>query len=194
MLGEVEAAQQEFESARGYFKQALSVDTDSKKAQAGIELCNSVEDFVAHNARYDVGNNFASMCNTVGISLIRSKKMAEGIAQYQSALNFLGTGFTGGRVAFNLGLGYMKWSKFEESQKWFSKAREMIPNGFPKLDDYIERVTRAIEAQAGEIVDISGMDETVATDADDFLELGPNATVSDQEEDRWFLEENLIAS
>ena len=78
-----------------------------------------VEEFLAHNALHIANRNFASMCNSVGISMIRSQKMPQGIEQYRLALQFLGFSFTGGRVAFNLGLGYLKWGKYHEALEWW---------------------------------------------------------------------------
>ena len=121
-LGEIELSQFEAEGAKDHFAAALIHDPDSDVANAGFLIANNLEQYITNYAQTSHWRSFASMCNTVGVFLVREGDIEAGIEQYSAAMKFLRDDATKSRVAFNLGLGYLRWNKPKDAINWLSKA------------------------------------------------------------------------
>jgi CheY-like chemotaxis protein len=167
LLGEAQLNLQNPEEARAYFEKALEIDGDDKKAQAGVV----VADNLASEGRIDdaklarqVSTSLASILNTIGITLVRSGQYDRGIEQYRSALAFLHHKDDAARVAFNLGLGLLRWGKTGEALPWFQKSERLSPEGFAKSTRYVKRLL--MSGSLGKTVEQElGGDEVKAAEA-----------------------------
>lgn len=129
LMGEVELNLRDPENARAYFEKALEIDADSVTARAGVVVAGNMREALAAPDPTQVTASFASILNTMGIALVRNGQYARGVEQYRSALAFLHSETDASRVAFNLGLGFLRWGKPNEALPWFRKSESLAPRG-----------------------------------------------------------------
>lgn len=145
LLGEVELNLHDPESARAYFKEALALDDKSEIATAGVVVAENMER-VLEAPLDQVPKNFASLLNSMGIALVKTGDFSKGIEQYQSALPFLHSDLDSARLAYNLGLGYIRWGKPKKAASWLKKSNE-LSGDFNKSRGLLHRVEVAIAAK-----------------------------------------------
>ena len=138
LLGEVELNLNDPETARIFFAKAIVIDPDSEVAYAGLVVADNMDKFVPLSSGSDVPRNFASLMNTMGITLVRSGQFSKGIEQYQSALYFLENNEDNAKVAFNLGLGFLRWGKPKDALPWFRKSEQLVGDGHSKSAGYVQ--------------------------------------------------------
>jgi tetratricopeptide (TPR) repeat protein len=149
MLGEVELSQLETKEAAERFREVLKYDPEHAKAQAGITLATNIEEFVAQYAMGDQLRSFASIANAVGVFLVRDGDVGKGIEQYKAACQFLRDEETRGRVYFNIGLGFLRWSRPEEALKWFYQAMQAGPRTRDKASHYAFATETRLKSRSG---------------------------------------------
>lgn len=152
LTGEVELNLRDPESARAYFEKALEFDPEDQKAKSGMVVSGNLKEMLEAPDAMQVPHSFASILNTMGIALVRNQNFAKGIEQYRSAMAFLHNETDVGRVAFNLGLGYLRWGRPHEALPWFQKSEALVPGGFGKSSTYVRqlRVSGVREIEANE--------------------------------------------
>jgi CheY-like chemotaxis protein/Flp pilus assembly protein TadD len=158
LLGEVELNVADPENARAYFEKALEIDGDAPKAKSGVVIADNMAEMLAAPDPMQVPSSFASILNTMGIALVRNGQFARGIEQYQAAMAFIRSKDDTARVAFNLGLGFLRWGKANEALPWFKKSEQLQPHGFGKSAGYVRRLVAAgkVSAGAGEEASLVG--------------------------------------
>jgi len=141
LLGEVELNLKDLDAARGYFKKALAIDPDGTKAKAGLTLVKNAAlvDTPAHEL---LGQSFASILNTMGIALVRSGKLERGIEQYRASLAFIDDNSSAAKVAFNLGLGYLRSGQPRKALPWFRKSEKLASADFVRSKAYVKALTK----------------------------------------------------
>lgn len=140
LLGEVGLNLRDPESARAYFEKALAIDPEDKKSQAGMVIADNMDALHEEQDPMHVPHSFASLLNTMGIALVRTGQFAKGIDQYRSAFAFLKNRDDAARLAFNLGLGYLRWGRPNEALPWFQKSESIAPSGFGKSASYVRQL------------------------------------------------------
>ena len=140
LMGEVELNLNDPESARKSFQKALHVDAEHVKAQQGLILADNMNDLFAAPTALQVPSSFASLMNTMGIAYVRNHNFARGIGQYQAALNFLPDGEDRARVAFNLGLGYLRWGKPSDALTWFQRSEAEHQGSGNRSASYVRKL------------------------------------------------------
>ena len=140
LMGEVELNLNDPEGARKSFQKALHVDAEHVKAQQGLILADNMNDLFAAPAALQVPSSFASLMNTMGIAYVRNRNFARGIGQYQAALNFLPDGEDRARVAFNLGLGYLRWGKPGDALIWFQRSEAEHQGSGNRSASYVRKL------------------------------------------------------
>lgn len=142
MLGEVGLNLAESDAARQQFEKALEIDPEDAHAKAGLIVAGNMEEaFAGGLARGDVAASFASLMNTIGISMVRGKDFERGIKQYLSAMPFVRRGQDMAKLTFNVGLGYLRWGRPDEAAAWFSKSMTAAPEGFEKANIQLMRLS-----------------------------------------------------
>ncbi|MGE0173443.1 MAG: response regulator [Oligoflexales bacterium] len=165
--GQVELTMNNTESAEKNFDKVLKMDKTNSAAQAGKVLTNNASQFFANvNNDNDMGKNFASMMNTIGIAKIKDGDLAGAVAQYQASIKFLTLGLSNkediAKVMFNLGLGYLKNKSLESALEWFQKAEE---NGGSKASKYVQRLSAVADGPkktGGYVGDLNLEEEEIA--------------------------------
>jgi CheY-like chemotaxis protein/Tfp pilus assembly protein PilF len=149
LLGENELKIRDYRSADKHFEQALKIDHEQPKALAGRLVISNIEEyFKTCDPQATAPLSFASLCNTIGITMVRAGRFEEGMKQYESAMVFAGNNHDSARVAYNLGLGYVRWNKPQEARDWFLKSFEISGNLFTKAKELAMRVDRIMAYQA----------------------------------------------
>jgi CheY-like chemotaxis protein/Flp pilus assembly protein TadD len=146
LIGEVELNLKDPESARAHFQKALELDPHDVKAKAGITVAGNMiemDELVKAPDAGQVPHAFASLLNTMGIAYVRNGQYSRGIEQYRAALAFLHVRNDSARVAFNLGLGYLRWGRPNEALPWFQKSEQLAPRGFGKSAAYVRQLLTA---------------------------------------------------
>lgn len=128
LLGEVELNLNDVEAARIFFAKALVADPDESTALAGMVVADNMSEFVPVSTAKEISRNFASLMNTLGITMVRNGQFSKGIEQYQSAMYFLQKNEDNAKVAFNLGLGFLRWGKPKDALPWFKKSEQLVGN------------------------------------------------------------------
>lgn len=152
LLGEVELNLNDPETARVFFAKALVIDPDSEVAHAGMVVAENMDEFVPVSSGTSVPRNFASLMNTMGITLVRNGQFSKGIAQYQSAMYFLENNEDNAKVAFNLGLGFLRWGKPIDALPWFRKSEALIGNGHSKSAVYVQLLLKKMGVKSKALV------------------------------------------
>lgn len=152
LIGEVELNLKDPDSARAYFEKALEYDPEDQKAKSGMIVSGNLKEMLEAPEPMQVPHSFASILNTMGIAMVRNGNFGKGIEQYRSAMAFLHNETDVGRVAFNLGLGYLRWGKPHEALPWFQKSEALVPKGFGKSSTYVRQllVSGVKEIEGGE--------------------------------------------
>ncbi len=176
LTGEVELNLKDPESARAYFEKALEFDPEDQKAKSGMIVSGNLKEMLEAPEPMQVPHSFASILNTMGIAMVRNQNFAKGIEQYRSALAFLHNQSDVGRVAFNLGLGYLRWGKPHEALPWFQKSEALVPKGFGKSSTYIRQLL------VSGVNEIEGNEEDLAFGKMDQKSKKQQGTVSDDAE------------
>ena len=144
LLGEVELNLNDPETARISFAKALVIDPDSEIAHAGMVVADNMDEFVPLASPTNVPRNFASLMNTMGITLVRNGQFSKGIEQYQSAMYFLENNEDNAKVAFNLGLGFLRWGKPKDALPWFRKSEQLVGDGQSKSAGYVQLLLKKL--------------------------------------------------
>lgn len=154
LIGEAKLNLLDYETARDCFTQALTIDPGYKMAIDGYRVAHNM---VEHkNEVGNIGLSFASVLNTVGITMIRNGNFQKGVEQYQSALTFLQKPVDNAKIAFNLGLGYLKWGKADSALSWFRKSQSLGLGDFEKSQSYVRMLEKAkMSLKSGGVSDTS---------------------------------------
>jgi len=142
LMGEVELNLKDPESAKAYFDRVLEIDDGHEVARAGVVVAENMAEALESPSALGVATNFASLMNTMGIAYVRNGQYARGVEQYRSAIAFLHSTGESARVAFNLGLGYLRWGKPSEALGWFQRSSN-FNSDFGKSAGYVARLISA---------------------------------------------------
>ena len=138
-LGNVALHELDIPLANSYFNKAKAIDYEDTKAVTGLALVENVTEWIAE-AR-SIPSSFASLLNAIGVSLVRSQDFKNGLDHYQSALKHVYDDKVKAKLAFNLGLGHMRWRNFVEALAWFKKANKFDPD-YEKPGTYIKKLSK----------------------------------------------------
>jgi len=158
LIGEAKLNIKDPEGARKSFQKALKLDADNLKASQGLIVAENMIDLFASSSPLRVTGTFASMMNTMGIAYVRNGNFAQGIAQYQAALSFLSTGADRSRVAFNLGLAFLRWGKSAAALTWFQRSEAEHQSTGNRSASYVRKLL---------LKGTSGIGEQIATKTPD---------------------------
>lgn len=143
LLGEVELNLRDPESAKAYFDKVLEADGDDDVAKSGNIVARNMEEAMEAPTAAHVAQSFASIMNTMGIAYVRGGDFKRGIEQYKAAMPFLHESNDSARVAFNLGLGFLRWGKPEAALPWFQKSEQLATDGFAKSAGYVAKLMQS---------------------------------------------------
>lgn len=154
-LGNLSLRDHDVAQAQSYFDQASAIDATNDLSVSGQALCRNVDHFLRNHPTDAIPNSYAGLLNAIGIMMVQEGDFAEGLEHYKAALTHLERDSLKAKLAFNLGLGYLRWQKEDLALPWFKLASNLQP-GFSKCLHQLERLKQkhGILADA-EIADIT---------------------------------------
>ena len=159
LIGEVELNLDDPAGAQASFAKAMVIDDETEIARAGAVIAGNMRALGFPPPAPDgVPRTFASVLNTLGIALVRNREYARGLEQYRAAMVFLPRRGDAARVAFNLGLGYLRWGRPEEALPWFQKSTALLPEGFGRSSRYVSKLL----AEGGSLDEAAINEESIA--------------------------------
>jgi tetratricopeptide (TPR) repeat protein len=162
-LGAASLSLDDVQAAAAYFGKAAALDPDDAIAAAGLQTAvEGVQERAAEGVSapdQSLERRFASLLNTAGIALVNSGKFSEGLDHYATALQLLSEQDVVARLMFNLGLGYSKWGRADEAQRWFKVSQEVGGSGFARAKDYLGPTVHVPAEEDERDRDIDGMDD-----------------------------------
>jgi len=141
LMGEAELNLKDSKAAKGYFNQALEIDCDNVVAKSGVIISKNLADAIESPNGIGLLHSFASILNTIGIGMVKRGNYAEGIEQYEAAVPFLHSKHDSARLAFNLGLGYLRWGQTDNALTWFKRSTKIGGKKFKRSANFVEKLT-----------------------------------------------------
>ena len=142
--------------AEDFLQTAGQIDSDDEDVKAGKLLTKNILEFTGQDSVTSIPNNFASLLNAIGISLVKSQRIDEGIEHYKSALKYCSEDFTKAKLAFNCGLGFLRWGKREPALLWFKESVNLSEGQFERAATYVQKIeTEGIDSVGAEDGDLA---------------------------------------
>lgn len=145
LLGETEINLSHPDKAMAYFQKALAIDKSDRRAKDGVTVLTNVETYLAQSQEFDTSRNLASLLNNTGIVMVRGGNYKAGLKHYAITLGLLQQKDVQARVCFNLGIGFLRWSKPQEALGWFVHSVTLEPKGGNKSHRYVEMLRKRLK-------------------------------------------------
>lgn len=137
-LGDICLQDMEIEKANQLFSKALALDDAHSRSKSGKSHSKNIAVWL--DQIQDIPTSYASMLNSMAISMARSGQFQECIDHYKQALKIVGDDKLKSKLSFNLGLGYARWKKHALAKEWFQKSVDYDP-AFKKAGVYLEKTS-----------------------------------------------------
>lgn len=166
-LGHCLLSQDKIDKAKEHFDEALAINMDSIDASQGRGQCALMEgdiseamDFLHHSSDLEIVAAF----NNAAVICIRKGKISAGMELYQTAMTRanIAPGVLS-RIAFNLGLGYLKSKQLRSAKLAFKKAVMLDPD-FTKAHHNINVLSKRSSSKACPAVDTEVREELTVMD------------------------------
>ncbi|MEZ4741769.1 MAG: response regulator [Bdellovibrionota bacterium] len=141
LLGDANLTVLDLQQAQHKFDTALQIDNQNLQAKVGREFSNSIEPSIARIAEDAIPKAYVSLLNSQGILAVRSGTIEQGVDQYRNALIYAVDPLTKGRVAFNLGLAYLRWKKTKEAEGWLKQSLFYSKGEFLKAQNKLDEIS-----------------------------------------------------
>ncbi len=166
LIGELDLTLQAPAAANAKFTQALQIDPDVLKAQAGQHVAATIlEQGLAPPSQGLPADQFSSYLNMVGISLSRSQQLAKALTYYKSALHFVRENDKRAKVWFNVGICHLRGHEAEAAQAAFGTAFKLSDGKLHKAGKYLDGASGPLELAV-----VGGPLGTVQDDDEDLFE------------------------
>ena len=178
-LGDCFLQMEKLEEARQQYEDVLKIDHAVGAAKVGQGQCALMSGDInqAMDLLRDVANvkELASVFNNTAIICMRRKKFEKGIRLYKAAMaQVTSDRAVMARVMFNMGVGFLKWSKLKEAKSAFARSAELDPE-FEKARHNIRVLDRASVARPA----VAVQPAMTEVGSDDMLELEDETLSSD---------------
>lgn len=142
LLGQANMQSMNLAEAHTEFARILEIDRQHQGARHGMKVQERTQDFLRSSGMQASTASFASLMNGIGIDMVRKGKFNEGIEHYTQAWRYLQSENDRARLAFNLGLGYLRWKKPAEGYSWLNKSCDLSNDSFAKAKEYRDELKR----------------------------------------------------
>jgi CheY-like chemotaxis protein len=144
LLGEAELNNTSADAARQRFEEVLKIDRENKRARQGLRAVDTLAEMMHRPASMHIKDTFASLMNTMAVNLAHSGQYSSAVTKYEEAFHFIGGREDSSRIAFNVGLAYMRWGKDREALDWFRESSKRGRGKFTKADSYVDKISQRI--------------------------------------------------
>lgn len=139
LMGEVALNRTDADAAHDSFSEALKIDHENRRARKGLRVAGTLAEMMHRPAGVHIKDTFASLMNTVAVNLAHSGEFSSAVERYEEAFHFIAGKEASAKVAFNIGLAYLRWGKIPESHDWFVESAKRGQGRFAKAQDYVEK-------------------------------------------------------
>jgi two-component system chemotaxis response regulator CheY len=146
LMGEAELNNTDPKNAKERFAEALRIDQENRRARHGLRVADTLAEMMHRPAGQHIKDTFASLMNTMAVNLAHSGEYSSAVAKYEEAFHFIAGKEASARVAFNVGLAYLRWGKTRESYDWFVESAKRGQGRFTKAEGYVQRLTEQMKA------------------------------------------------
>ncbi len=141
ILGDAKLHSLQLDEAQRAFSQALDVDKKNLQAQVGRDFAAIIEPNLTRLSDDAIPAAYSSLLNSRGIIASRAGHFDDAIEHYRNAMVYTLDPVTKGRVAFNLGLAYIRWQKTEEAAAWLQRSLNYSRGEFHKASKKLAELT-----------------------------------------------------
>ena len=141
LMGEVELNNTDASAATSRFNEALKIDKENRRARQGLRVAGTLSEMMHRPAGMHIKDTFASLMNTMAVNLAHSGEYSSAVAKYEESFHFIAGKDASARVAFNVGLAYLRWGKTRESYDWFVESAKRGKGKFTKAERYVEKLS-----------------------------------------------------
>lgn len=144
-IGDATMLQYDFQAAINFYKQCAQKDPGNPKYNAKLTIATNLQQFDGINFSDVLANSYIGLLNGLGVALIREGKFNEGMIHYNNLLTLIDEPIKKAKLAYNIGLGYLKWKRPKDSLHWFKDSAEFLDlasegEDFNKPLEYIEKM------------------------------------------------------
>jgi DNA-binding response OmpR family regulator len=139
LLSDAELRTEGPETALNTLARAESIDPTNEEVINHKRVTQNVLEFGKHNNDLTIPDGFASLLNSIGISFVKDGDIDKGIEHYKSASDYVKDPDSKSKLAFNVGLGYMRQKDFASSHEWMTKSL-YLGKTFDKAEKFIEKL------------------------------------------------------
>ncbi len=148
LMGEVELNNTDPSGATDRFNEALKIDKENRRARQGLRVAGTLSEMMHRPAGMHIKDTFASLMNTMAVNLAHSGEYSSAVVKYEESFHFIAGKEASSRVAFNVGLAYLRWGKTRESYDWFVESAKRGKGKFTKAESYVEKLGNQMKAAA----------------------------------------------
>lgn len=148
LLGEAELNNTSADGARKRFDEVLKIDRENKRARQGLRAADTLAEMMHRPASVHIKDTFASLMNTMAVNLAHSGHYSSAVSKYEEAFHFIGGREDSSRVAFNVGLAYLRWGKDREALDWFEESAKRGRGKFSKAELYVDKLHQKMAESA----------------------------------------------
>lgn len=141
-LGKLELKFKDISSAESSFQAALNLDSVHEKANFGLQLAQTIKEQARTGGKVSLSASYASLLNTIGISMVHEGRMDDALKHYQEALSYLSDDTLKSKVSFNIGLGFLRHKDLIEAHQWFQASQEHGQGSFKKGHSYVYKLEK----------------------------------------------------
>ena len=148
LMGEAELNNTDASAATSRFSEALKIDKENRRARQGLRVAGTLSEMMHRPAGMHIKDTFASLMNTMAVNLAHSGEYSSAVAKYEESFHFIAGKEASARVAFNVGLAYLRWGKTRESYDWFVESAKRGKGKFTKAESYVEKLSAQMKDAA----------------------------------------------
>jgi two-component system chemotaxis response regulator CheY len=170
ILGDAKLHTMQIDEAQRSFETALKIDKQNITAKLGHDFAGIIAPNIPRLTDESIPKAYSSLLNARGIIAVRGGNFDDAIEQYRNAMIYTIDPLSKGRVAFNVGLAYLRWSKPEDAISWLQRSsnysRGQFKKGALKLAELVgQRKSTDPKAKAREEIGADPAPKRTSTEA-----------------------------
>jgi tetratricopeptide (TPR) repeat protein len=161
LLGKANLSSNSFAAAEGNFQDALKVDSANLPAKQGLTAAKIASYSTMEFNGSSLTKSFISAVNARAVAQVHSKRYADALELYGSALQYADDTTTQIKLSFNMGLAFMRWNKPNEALQFFQKCADLSQSQFGKAMRNISVISERYGITSEAMTDKNKDDEVI---------------------------------
>jgi CheY-like chemotaxis protein len=161
LMGKANLNLADFPAASENFRAALRIDGEDVQAKRGLMAAEVAAEESPELSVQALATTFISAVNARAIAKVHSQAFSDALALYDSALAYADDQSTQMKLAFNMGLAFLRWEKPADAVIWFKRSAELSQNQFQKAMRNIAYIAKNYGINPAAPTSESADDETI---------------------------------